>query len=152
MPPSETVLLCVDGSESSLQAVLAGFALLAQDSRVVVVTVVEEADTTLVTGTGGHAGGVMSPEEFAKLERTNESEGRAIAESAAAAVGVAAPEIRVIQGDPGRELCSLASELSARAIVLGTHGRGGIKRAFLGSVSDYVVRNAPCPVVVTAVN
>lgn len=35
------------------------------------------------------------------------------------------------------------------AIVIGTRGRGGIKRALLGSVSDYVVRNAPCPVVVT---
>jgi nucleotide-binding universal stress UspA family protein len=39
--------------------------------------------------------------------------------------------------------------LGARAVVLGTRGRGGIARALLGSVSDYVVRNAPCPVVVT---
>jgi nucleotide-binding universal stress UspA family protein len=32
--------------------------------------------------------------------------------------------------------------------VIGTRGRGDIKRALLGSVSDYLVRNAPCPVVV----
>jgi nucleotide-binding universal stress UspA family protein len=32
---------------------------------------------------------------------------------------------------------------------MGSRGRGGIKRALLGSVSDYVVRNARCPVVVT---
>ena len=50
MSPSETILLCVDGSDSSLQAVVTGFALLPQDSRVVVVVVVEEADTSLVTG------------------------------------------------------------------------------------------------------
>ena len=27
-----------------------------------------------------------------------------------------------------------------------THGRGGLKRAVLGSVTDYVTRHAPCPV------
>jgi nucleotide-binding universal stress UspA family protein len=31
----------------------------------------------------------------------------------------------------------------------GSRGRGGLTRALLGSVSDYIVRNAPCPVVVT---
>jgi len=38
--------------------------------------------------------------------------------------------------------------VSARAIVLGTRGRGGITRALLGSVSDYVTRAAPCTVVI----
>ena len=42
-----------------------------------------------------------------------------------------------------------ATEVGAAAIVLGTRGRGGFKRALLGSVSDYVVRNAPCSVLVT---
>jgi nucleotide-binding universal stress UspA family protein len=32
-------------------------------------------------------------------------------------------------------------------IVMGTHGRGGVKRMLLGSVADYAVRNARCPVV-----
>jgi nucleotide-binding universal stress UspA family protein len=55
---------------------------------------------------------------------------------------------RVLEGSPGPALCRFASETSANAIVVGTRGRGGFKRAVLGSVSDYVVRNAPCPVVV----
>jgi nucleotide-binding universal stress UspA family protein len=33
-------------------------------------------------------------------------------------------------------------------IVVGTHGRGPIGRLLLGSVSEHVVRNAPCPVLV----
>jgi len=32
---------------------------------------------------------------------------------------------------------------------MGSRGRGGVKRALLGSVSDYVTRNAPCSVVIT---
>jgi nucleotide-binding universal stress UspA family protein len=46
-------------------------------------------------------------------------------------------------------LCSFAEEVTADVIVLGTRGRGRIKRALLGSVADYVVRNAACPVLVT---
>ena len=55
----------------------------------------------------------------------------------------------MLRGDAARALCDLAAERGARAIVLGTRGRGGVKRALLGSVSDHVVRNAPCPVVIT---
>jgi nucleotide-binding universal stress UspA family protein len=150
--PTGTIVLCVDGSDSSVQAVAAGFALLPRNSHVVIATVVEPSDPSLVMGGGGHAGGIMTGEEFEQHEKTRESDGREIAERAAAAIDVEAPEIRVVDGEAGRALCDLAVELSARALVLGTRGRGGIKRALLGSVSDYVVRNAPCPVVITAVN
>jgi nucleotide-binding universal stress UspA family protein len=33
-------------------------------------------------------------------------------------------------------------------IVVGSHGRSGVGRYLLGSVSDHVVRRAPCPVLV----
>jgi universal stress protein A len=33
-------------------------------------------------------------------------------------------------------------------IVVGSHGRSGVSRFFIGSVSDYVVRHARCPVMV----
>jgi nucleotide-binding universal stress UspA family protein len=58
-------------------------------------------------------------------------------------------DLRVLEGDPGLAVCRLASDLDARAIVMGSRGRGIVKRAVLGSVSDHVVRNAPCPVVIT---
>jgi nucleotide-binding universal stress UspA family protein len=142
------IVFCVDGSDASTRAVAAGLAIVHDASPVIFVTVVEETDPTLVTG-GGLGGGVMTREESETLDSHTESEGRAVAEAAAAATGVANAEVRVVRGDPGRALCALASELPARALVIGSRGRGGIKRALLGSVSDYVVRNAPCPVVIT---
>jgi nucleotide-binding universal stress UspA family protein len=42
----------------------------------------------------------------------------------------------------------LAEEISAGLIVTGSRGRGGIRRALMGSVSDGVVRHAHCPVLV----
>lgn len=41
-----------------------------------------------------------------------------------------------------------AKEWPADLIVIGSHGRGGVKRALLGSVAEGVMRHAPCPVLV----
>jgi nucleotide-binding universal stress UspA family protein len=147
-PSLDTVLLCVDGSEAAENALRDGFALLAPVQRTVIVTVVEASDPTLVTGTG-MAGGVISVEEYEELDREAAQDGWDTAEQAATLLGLRDPEIHVLRGSPGESLCSLARELNARAIVMGSRGRGGIKRALLGSVSDHVVRNAPCPVVIT---
>jgi nucleotide-binding universal stress UspA family protein len=56
--------------------------------------------------------------------------------------------VRVVlrPGAPDRELVTLAMDERADLVVIGTHGRGGIDRALLGSVADRVVRTAPCPV------
>jgi nucleotide-binding universal stress UspA family protein len=42
----------------------------------------------------------------------------------------------------------LADELGVGLIVMGSRGRGGIRRALMGSVSDSVVRHAHCPVLI----
>jgi nucleotide-binding universal stress UspA family protein len=44
------------------------------------------------------------------------------------------------------EICETAEEIDADLIVIGTHGRGGLTHALLGSVAEKVVRKAPCPV------
>lgn len=54
----------------------------------------------------------------------------------------------VICNDPRDAVLQAANDLKAELIVLGTHGRRGIRRALLGSVAETVVRTAPCPVLV----
>jgi nucleotide-binding universal stress UspA family protein len=95
------------------------------------------------------AGGVMTEGEFEALDEARLAEANALLRSAADALGLDHAQTLVLRGDPARALCELAEERHADAIVLGTRGRGGVKRALLGSVSDHVVRNAPCPVVIT---
>lgn len=51
-------------------------------------------------------------------------------------------------GEPAEEIIRLADEAYADLIVIGTHGRSGIERLLLGSVSERVVRHAGCPVLV----
>ncbi len=54
----------------------------------------------------------------------------------------------VSEGEPWREIDRFAVEHRVDLIVTGTHGRGGLPHAILGSVAEKVVRTAPCPVLV----
>ncbi len=54
----------------------------------------------------------------------------------------------VLLGSPPVEILRFAREGGFDAIVMGTHGRAGLKHLVLGSVAEQVVRQAHCPVVV----
>ena len=56
--------------------------------------------------------------------------------------------VHVRLGDPAKQILGLAHEIGASLIVLGSHGRTGVKRMLLGSVSESVVREALCPFMV----
>ncbi|HJO47542.1 MAG TPA: universal stress protein [Candidatus Scalindua sp.] len=55
-------------------------------------------------------------------------------------------EALVVQGIPFVEIISTAKKNDVDMIVLGSHGRTGITHMMMGSVSEKVVRKAPCPV------
>jgi nucleotide-binding universal stress UspA family protein len=57
-------------------------------------------------------------------------------------------EGHLIEGRIAPEIVGLAEQIGAGLIVMGSRGRGGIRRALMGSVSDSVVRHAHCPVMV----
>ncbi len=142
------MLLCSDGSDLSVKALAAGVALLGREASYSVVTVADTPDRTLLDGSG-FAGGVVSPEEYDRETEAAAESARSMVTSTIDALGLPGADPLVIGGEPGPAICRLASELSAAAIVIGSRGRGGLKRAVLGSVSDHVVRHAPCPVLVT---
>jgi nucleotide-binding universal stress UspA family protein len=58
----------------------------------------------------------------------------------------ASVERSVRTGTPFVEIVRYAREKDIDVIVMGTHGRGGLIHALIGSVAEKVVRKAPCPV------
>ncbi len=56
------------------------------------------------------------------------------------------PQFAVRPGSPASEIVHYAKENDIDLIVMGTHGRGMVGHAVLGSVAEKVVRTAPCPV------
>ena len=63
-------------------------------------------------------------------------------------VGGTVTQSHLRRGGAAEEVIELAEELETGLIVLGSRGRGRIRRALMGSVSDSVVRHAHCPVMV----
>jgi nucleotide-binding universal stress UspA family protein len=55
-------------------------------------------------------------------------------------------DYHIIEGFAADEIVRSAQANKADLIVLGTHGRGGLRRALMGSVAEKVLRSAPCPV------
>ena len=143
----QTVIVAVDGSDAALQAAHDGLGIARPDVEGVIVTVVEPDEDAMPVS--GFAGTGMSREEIEAEDEARTAAAREDLAAAAAALGAPVSQTLVLRGSPGAALCDIAAERSARAIVMGSRGRGGLKRALLGSVSDYVVRNSPCPVVIT---
>jgi universal stress protein A len=56
------------------------------------------------------------------------------------------PVFEFKSGSPAAEIAKYAKETEIDLIVMGTHGRGFVAHAMLGSVAEKVVRTAPCPV------
>lgn len=79
-------------------------------------------------------------EEMHEFEKKMLDAARALGATAVARVVVRASAI-------GEIVVEEARYIDANLIVMGTHGRGAIKRLFLGGVADHFVRHATCPVV-----
>ena len=58
----------------------------------------------------------------------------------------ASHEIFVASGNAAPEILKLTADQGIDLIVMGTHGRSGLKRFLLGSVAERVVRESPVPV------
>ena len=86
------------------------------------------------------APGVLNPE---LRKRIDEEMRRFLAPARQARID---HEVEVSEGDPWRKILASAEEMPADLVVMGTHGRSGLERLFLGSVAEKLIRRLPCPV------
>nr|GMD47718.1 universal stress protein A-like protein [Ipomoea batatas] len=57
-------------------------------------------------------------------------------------------ETLILEGDAKDRICEAAEEMHVDLLVVGSRGLGKIKRAFLGSVSDYCAHHVHCPILI----
>lgn len=62
--------------------------------------------------------------------------------------GLEEVDSELLSGSPYAEIVDLARAGDFDLVVVGTHGRTGIKRILMGSVAERVMRHAPCPVLI----
>jgi len=146
--PFVNVLVPTDFSESSVAAVRLGVAMAkASGGRVTLmhVGVVPHVYAT-EWGMSGHTG----PLFHQLAEEVNTEQRRRLDELARAEVPEGMEVVTLIrEGFAPEEVNSQVVDGGHDLVVMGTHGRTGLKRALLGSVTERVVRECPVPVMVT---
>jgi nucleotide-binding universal stress UspA family protein len=139
MSKIETILLATDGSSASEGASDEAIDLAVQvGARLLVVSVL--GSSSRPTGASAETSGPADSRD----SLTTKAQG--IVQRAKAAGSDAT--FLVWDGDPGEGIVAAAHSENADLIVVGSHGRSGVSRFLIGSVSDYVVRHAHCPVMV----
>jgi nucleotide-binding universal stress UspA family protein len=135
--PKRNVIVPVDFSPESMNAIEVGLALVDQPSHLHVIHVV--IDITPLEA--GEVWGVIDPQ--ARLEQTEKLLREKLADKKYAGV-----QITVLLGEPAHAIANYAQEKHAELVVIPSHGRTGLTRLLIGSVAERVVRLAHCPVLV----
>jgi nucleotide-binding universal stress UspA family protein len=141
MKPFQKILVPVDFSEHSARAVRLAAEVASHDQATLDLVHVYDPIAYLLPE--GYL--LYTPEQLTRLfHRIQQrlSELKAVAQAA----GVAVVEAHVREGIVDADICALAAEGAFDLIVMGTRGRSGLSHMLLGSVTERVVRSAPCPV------
>ena len=132
------VLVPVDYSEASVQAVRVAKSVAEDDADVTVVYVAQDYDLTLhpLTWIGG-------PLPNYQEERLLHGLRNWVRENHLGDVNLA-----VRKGDPGTQICEFAETMGCKLIVVPSHGRHGLSRLLMGSVAERIIRHCHCSVLV----
>ncbi|HVB99208.1 MAG TPA: universal stress protein [Candidatus Dormibacteraeota bacterium] len=138
------ILLAIDGSKFSKAAASSVMALAPPRSQVRVLHVVEPPSALIAREMTGYDA------DLSVVWREQRKTVEALAKKIAGELRSKKLEVKsqVLEGDPRSEIVDVASKWKADLIVVGSHGRKGLERFLMGSVSDAVVHHAPCSVLV----
>lgn len=127
-----SILVPVDGSAPAKRA--AALAATLADGSAAVVTLLY----------------VDLPDAKGKAKATRDREAMETFKEATKAFGRGAIEARLVTrtGEPGPTILEVAGELEPDLIIIGRRGVGRVRALVLGSVSEHILNNAPCPVTI----
>lgn len=136
------ILIATDGSPSALRALDLGLELAEEDgARPVLVHVAPTSEFLPVSGFA--MGPVAVQHELDETDQAPLDEASRMADER----GLES-EVRLLSGNPAKEIAAYADSIDADLIVLGSHGYGAISSILLGSVSRGVLRLTNRPVLI----
>ena len=143
------ILLSTDGSEAARKGIKHGIALAkALDAKVTVITVSEP----LPPAVGADAlAWIPSKAEIDSFDAANkERAGKVLDEARAMAerIGISAELVHVPNAHPASTILETAKSKGCDLIVMGSHGRRGLRKLFLGSQTSEVLADGSVPVLV----
>lgn len=151
------VVVPLDGSDFSRTAV--PYALALASGSDTVVELVSAVDPAWLPSGAGYPGSLMAgdpaygsgaeapvgaPDVIEAARRTGEKELQATAEQVREETG-ATVRWELLDGEPSEAVAAHVEQAAADLVVMSTHGRGGLERAWLGSVADRLIRRVGVP-------
>jgi nucleotide-binding universal stress UspA family protein len=133
----KTIVLALDGSEESRQAVPLAAELARQDGARIVIAHVRED----VVGKGG--GPIVATEDEIQAEIRKQAE-----ELSAEGIATSVEMREIMLGGPAHAIVEIADGAGADLIVVGTRGHSPVAGLLLGSVTQRLLHIAHCPVLV----
>lgn len=137
------VLIAVDDDAESQAAIEFADRLVSTDDDVSVLHVARDVVPYIAGPFGGYL--IVPPSQN---DIDDQEQAEAIVERDAASISSADAKEIVDYGNPAERICSTAIDLDIDLIIIGSHDRGAFGRFLHGSVSEDVVRDAPCSVLV----
>jgi nucleotide-binding universal stress UspA family protein len=145
MKPIRKILIALDLSEPAKEVVEAGLSVARSLDASVEIVHVREPFVYAMLGDYGPT----VQQEQALMTWID----RSLEEAANHALSYRVPCVTTsLHGSPAREIVSHAQKVGSDLIVVGTHGRGAVAHAVLGSVAERVVQRAGRPVLVVPVS
>jgi len=141
MKPITKILVPIDFSETSKEAIRTGAELARHFGASLTLAHVQEPIHLMVPD--GYA--FFAPGQLEQI-RADLEKALVAEKQVAEAAGMLQAQTRMVDGVASFSIVELARKEGFDLIVMGTHGRTGLKHALLGSVAERVLRNAHCPV------
>ncbi|RBI64365.1 universal stress protein [halophilic archaeon] len=133
----DVILIPTDGSEAAMDAAKHAFSLAERyEATVHVLSVVEQSESASIVGRGD--------EKLETLREEGTDSTKHIVEEALSRDVDAVGAVEV--GNPDRTILDYADEHDVDIIVMSTHGRSGVGRFLMGSVTEGVLRDGKTPV------
>lgn len=140
---SKTIMHATDFSSASRAAFTKAIQLAKRDRAPLVIAHVMTPPLPML------GDGYVSPATWDEIQRSYRKTSQRRLDSAVARARAAGVRARglLLEGLPHEQIVRAARAQRAGLLVVGTHGRSGVARFFVGSVAGRVVAAAPCPVV-----
>lgn len=144
----QTILVATDLSDASAPATTYAFSLArALNAHLYIIYVVPEDDVRVVTAISGYLQSEVTPTALVETFYTEADKRLTTLVEEAHATDLVRERL-IVTGQPAAAIMSWAAAKQAQLIIIGTHGRHGVTRFFMGSVAERVLREAPCAVLV----
>ncbi|MFC1978961.1 universal stress protein [Chloroflexota bacterium] len=139
------ILVCLDGSELAEQ-ILPYVSEQAKrfQSKLILLQAISKP-SSVISGTGPVTGPALQDQIKAEDDKATKYLSR-IASNLQG--GEMAVDYTTVRGTPGNAIVEYARENEVGLIAIATHGHSGIRRAILGSVADYIIRESHLPMLV----